>query len=172
MNKFEAANALEKFTKPLVEAIPVLRSVGSLEQAESEARRAIEAARADLVKVQGEITVARNDADEMVRRSNAVVAEANAQRQSIISTAHSEASGIVDAAVIEAGAAIDGAGLRAESIVQDATARADKINAQTADAQAALDGIKALIAEKSVELDEIENGIKKARQKIAAFAGE
>lgn len=173
-NLVEAADGIRRLAKlheHMVTAAAALERIGSLENAEAEARQRVAQANADLrvvleqaEEVKQTTTKARADCEQLIARVEAEVAEVRKTAQDAAELAQKEAAGTSARVVAEAQE-------RARQIVDAAKEARAAEERVVAEAREALEGVRAEITAKSEELKSIEDRINAARRTIAEFAG-
>lgn len=160
------ANRFEQL-KAAAEAFRDAASViGQLEEAQrtlADLRGKLEAVRQEWREAQVEVAAARDKAKAVIATASE---DANARAREI-----SEASRVAaERAVLEAAAVVEGARAEGKGMIAAAQTISDKAQKEQREFTEALAGLKAEVAAKQNALVKIEESIKSAQAKIAAFA--
>lgn len=173
---FAAAEAIKREAQryvQLVEAAKVLEALGSLEQAEAQARQRTADARRDLAEAQA--SLADIDARIVVEtvEAEAMLVRARSEAEGIVVAAKNDAARMLENAEREAVQTRDAADEYERVIRADAVDLSSKAANALVAAKNTLDEINADINKANAELAEINERIEKARAAArAAFGGE
>lgn len=153
----KAADDIKSFVSRIrgfIEVADTLEKIGSIEQAEREAKAKADAARSDAASAVSDLA----QKQEKVSKIDEEIAYAKKSAEEIVANANKRAMSMVDEA-----------GTRAQEIVRDASGHKDAIVKEISDLGVKRGELSAFIAEKEKELAAVVNKIAEAREKVASL---
>lgn len=175
MGKYhDAADVLKRSAskyKSLMDAAAALDEVGSLDQAAEEAKKAAEAARAEILQVQSELGASKDELKEHKAKVAALKKADQAKADELMQSAQDDAKAIIDAANATAAQIKADAQLNIESLLAQGRAGQAELGRVVEEQKATLQQIEQAKEAKLKEIVDLESRLSKVQANIARLLG-